>query len=306
MSIWTQIQDLYQKMIEKTSNPAFWEDLLSGFFNGLVKIAVLLVLAKIVIRLGSGAINRLLMNRAVRWDERRSRTLSVLSTNVLKYVVYFFVAITILEQFIEIKTLLAGAGIVGLAVGFGAQSLVKDVITGFFIIVEDQFAVGDEIQTATYRGTVEEIGLRITTIRAWTGEVHIIPNGQITNVTNFSKANSLAVIDVGVAYEEDLDRVFETLKEVLRKAQEELPTIVGEPQVLGVQNFGPSEVTVRVTADCVPTKHIPVARELRRRIKQAFDEKGIEIPYPKQVLMTPGTQDGKGTDGRATAEVSEG
>ncbi|WP_018131420.1 mechanosensitive ion channel family protein [Effusibacillus pohliae] len=290
MHLWMQFHELNRNLLDKLSDPGFW----GSIVYGCLKIGLLLIGAKIIISVGSAAFARLFSNRAVRMDARRTRTLTVLSTNVLRYVVYFFVIMTILEQLdFPIKSLLAGAGIVGLAIGFGAQSLIRDVITGFFIILEDQFAVGDLIQTGNYRGTVEAIGLRITTIRAWTGEVHIIPNGRITDVTNFSKANSLAVIDVGVAYEENLDRVFETLKEVLKKAQEEMPSIVGEPQVLGVQNFGPSEVIIRVTADCKPTENIPVARELRRRIKLAFDEKGIEIPYPKQVMISPSV-DGKG------------
>ncbi|MFC4768455.1 mechanosensitive ion channel family protein [Effusibacillus consociatus] len=298
MYMWEQWKILYQNLMEKLSSPDFW----GAVVYGALKIIVIVVAANIFVRIGGAALARLFSNRAVRMDERRTRTLTVLATSILKYVVYFFVIMTVMEQLnFPIKTLLAGAGIVGLAIGFGAQSLVKDVITGFFIILEDQFAVGDQIQTGNYRGTVEAIGLRITTIRAWTGELHILPNGRITDVTNFSKANSLAVIDVGVAYEENLDRVFDTLKDVLAKAQEEMPSIVGEPQVLGVQNFGPSEVIIRITADCKPTENIPVARELRRRIKVAFDERGIEIPYPKQVVVSPGNVDAKGNPA-----VSEG
>lgn len=282
-----QIQQLYANFSGKLANPDFWEGILYGTF----KIVFLLIASRIVINVGSAAFTRLFANRAVRMDERRIRTLSVLSSSVLKYAVYFFVMMSIMEQLnFPIKTLLAGAGIVGLAIGFGAQSLVKDIITGFFIIFEDQFAVGDLIQTGKYMGTVESIGLRITKIRAWTGEVHILPNGQITDVTNFSKANSLAVIDVGVSYEENLDRVFQTLKDVLNQAQQEIPAIVNEPQVLGVQDFGVSEVKVRVIADCKPTENFAVARELRKRIKQAFDERGIEIPYPKQVVLSGQTE----------------
>lgn len=281
-----RFQEIYTYLWSSLTNADLWLAVLYG----LIKIIFVLIAAKVIISVGSAAFARLFENRAMRLEERRMRTLTVLCSNVLRYVVYFFVFMTILEQLhFEIKTLLAGAGIVGLAVGFGAQSLVKDVITGFFIIFEDQFGVGDQIQTGKYNGTVEAIGLRITKIRAWTGEVHIIPNGQITDVTNFSKANSLAVIDIGVSYEEKLERVFDTLKEVLIKAQLELDAIVGEPQVLGVQNFGPAEMVVRVTADCRPTENIPVSRELRKRIKKAFDEKGIQIPYPKPVPVTAGT-----------------
>lgn len=281
--MWGQFHQFFTQLSDKFSNPDFWGALLYGF----LKIIFLLIAAKVVIRLGSAAFHRLFSNRAVRMDERRVKTLTILSSSILKYVVYFFVIMTTLEQLdFEIKTLLAGAGVVGLAVGFGAQSLVKDIITGFFIIFEDQFAVGDVIQTKTYTGTVEAIGLRITRVRAWTGEVHIIPNGQITEITNFSKANSLAVIDVGVSYEENLDWVFQTLKDLLKKAEQEIPEIVREPQVLGIQEFGVNEVKIRVIADCKPTENFAVARELRRRIKQSFDEKGIEIPYPRQVILS--------------------
>ena len=116
---------------------------------------------------------------------------------------------------INVSAVLAGAGIVGLAVGFGAQSLVKDIITGFFIIFEDQFSVGDYIRVGQFEGTVEEIGLRTTKIKSWTGELHIIPNGNILEVTNFSLNNSVAVIDISVAYEENIQRVESLIQDLL-------------------------------------------------------------------------------------------
>lgn len=272
----------FASILSDLSNPDFYISKLAI----IIKIALLLIVAKLTIRFGSAALTRVFDHRTVRLDERRSKTLSALTSNILRYAVYFFIFLFILEQLdFHVQTLIAGAGIAGLAIGFGAQSLIKDIITGFFIIFEDQFAVGDEIQTGNYRGTVMEIGLRITKLRAWTGEVHIIPNGQITNVTNFSKANSLAVLDVGVAYEENIETVTTVLQKVLQQAKEEISSIVAEPKVLGVQNLGPSEVIIRIIAECKPTESLPVSRELRRRIKLAFDEEGIEIPYPKQVLL---------------------
>jgi small-conductance mechanosensitive channel len=277
-----RLRHMYASMIAILSDPEFYISKIVV----LLKIILLLLFAKLVIRFGTMALERVFAHRTVRLDERRSKTLLSLTANILRYAVYFFVILSILEQLdFQVKTLIAGAGIAGLAIGFGAQSLVKDVITGFFIIFEDQFAVGDEIQTGNYRGTVTEIGLRITKLRAWTGEVHIIPNGQITNVTNFSKANSLAVLDVGVAYEENIEYVTAVLQRVLQEAKGDMPSIVGDPKVLGVQNFGPHEVVIRIIAECRPTESVPVARELRRRIKMAFDAEGIEIPYPKQVLL---------------------
>jgi moderate conductance mechanosensitive channel len=277
-----QLKNMYQSLVTELTNPDFYISKIAI----LLKIILLLVAAKLVIRFGTVALERVFAHRTVRLDERRSKTLTSLTSNILRYAVYFFVILSVLEQLdFHVETLIAGAGIAGLAIGFGAQSLVKDVITGFFIIFEDQFAVGDEIQTGNYRGTVTEIGLRVTKLRAWTGEVHIIPNGQITNVTNFSKANSLAVLDVGVAYEENIEYVTSVLQRVLQQAKDEMHSIVGDPKVLGVQNLGPSEVVIRIIAECKPTESGPVARELRRRIKVTFDEEGIEIPYPKQVLL---------------------
>jgi small conductance mechanosensitive channel len=164
-----------------------------------------------------------------------------------------------------------------LAVGFGAQSLVKDVITGFFIIFEDQFAVGDIVQVGSFKGTVEEIGLRVTKIRSWTGEVHIIPNGSITQVTNFSIHNSLAVVDVSISYEEDIDKAMKVLKETIKSHYETNENMVAEPEVLGIQQLGASEVVMRITAECKPNTHVAVARELNAEIKKAFDANGMRF-----------------------------
>ncbi|NRK74326.1 mechanosensitive ion channel, partial [Salmonella enterica subsp. enterica serovar Typhi] len=138
---------------------------------------------------------------------------------------------------IDVKALLAGAGIVGLAVGFGAQSLVKDIITGFFIIFEDQFSVGDQVRIGTYEGVVEEIGLRTTKIKGFTGEVNIIPNGSIIEVTNFSINNSKAIVDVSIAYQGDINRAEKVIQELIEKLPEQYEDIVGVPELLGVQNI---------------------------------------------------------------------
>jgi moderate conductance mechanosensitive channel len=285
MNSWTK---LYDRIAEAALSPDFWMTI--GWV--ILKIVMILLIAKFVLRFGSAAINGVLAHRAVRMDERRSKTLATLLVNIIRYAVYFMVVLTILSNLgINITTIIAGAGVAGLAIGFGAQSLVKDVITGFFIIFEDQFGVGDNVMINTnvqIRGNVEEVGLRVTKIRAYTGEIHIIANSQINQVTNYSKSNSLAVVDVSVAYEEDLHRVFRVLEQVGAEAHDELENIVGKPQVLGVQDFGPHDVIVRMTVDCKPMENYPVARELRRRIKEAFDEAGIEIPYPKQVHLLNG------------------
>jgi len=268
----------------------FWLDI--GWV--VFKLLLIFIFAKLAVRFGNIMITRVVSHRAMRMDERRSKTMVTLLLNMMRYVVYFFVFLTVLANLgLDITTLIAGAGVAGLAIGFGAQSFVKDVITGFFIIFEDQFGVGDNVMINTnlqIRGNIDEVGLRITKVRAYTGEMHIIPNSQILQVTNYSKTSSLAVIDVSVTYEEDLERVFDLLRRVGEEAEGQVEHMTGKPEVLGVQMFGPSEVVVRMTVDCAPMEHFAVARELRKRIKEAFLREGIEIPYPKQVHLFPKNQ----------------
>jgi small conductance mechanosensitive channel len=187
---------------------------------------------------------------------------------------------------IDVKAMIAGAGIVGLAVGFGAQSLVKDIITGFFIIFEDQFSVGDYVRIGQFEGTVEEIGLRTTKIKSFTGEIHILPNGSIVEVTNFSLYNSVAVLDIGIAYEGDIEYAEKVLQEYLETTTEKYPEMVTTPELLGVQQFGASEVILRIVAEVLPMKHWYIGRQLRKDIKLLLDQHGIEIPFPRMVMYS--------------------
>lgn len=255
----------------------------------LLKIAAIILISRIVVSVVQAAVNRIFQHRKdskIQMDQRRVDTMRVLVNNIVRYTLYFLAILMILQLLgIDLKPVLVSAGVLGLAVGFGAQSLVRDIITGFFIIFEDQFAVGDVVTINNLTGTVQEIGLRITRVRSWTGEVHIFPNGTITQVTNFSLQNTLAVVDVSVAYEENLNQVEQVLKEVLQLAQTELTDIVAEPQILGVHALGPSEVVLRVTAECKPNTHHGVNRNLRAMIRTEFTKRGIQIPYPKIVAM---------------------
>jgi small conductance mechanosensitive channel len=191
-------------------------------------------------------------------------------------------------------------GIAGLAIGFGAQSLVKDVITGFFLMLENHYRVGDVLRTAGVAGRVEAVTLRVTTLRDLQGRVHVIPNGQIDTLTNFTKDWSRTVLDIGVAYKEDVDEVIEVLKgvgEELRK-DEQFKALIMEPMnILGVEDFGDSQVTIRMFFTTQPLKQWDVAREFRRRVKNAFDEHGIEFPFPHRTLYM-----GSGEQGRLFVE----
>lgn len=257
----------------------------------LIKIIGIIIGVRIINRLGKAVIDKFLFapERKVNFfDTTRSSTLAALLKSVLQYTLYFVAAIAILDLLgVQVAGILAGAGIVGLAVGFGAQNLVKDVITGFFILLEDQFRVGEYITTANVSGIVEELGLRVTKMRDFGGQLHIIPNGNITQVTNHNRGSMRALVDIGIAYEENIDEALLVLKQVAEKISSDYPEkIIEGPEVLGVQAFGPSEITLRVIAKTTPMDQWLIERELRKAIKEAFEAQGIEIPYPKQVFIS--------------------
>lgn len=253
----------------------------------LVQIIIIYLAARVLVSILKKAVERIFVQRShspIRLPEKRSRTLTALLHSVIVNVVYFIAIIMILDTLgFPLAPLLAGAGVAGLAIGFGAQNIVRDVITGFFIIYEDQFSVGDFIETGKYTGTVLEIGLRVTKLKEWTGQVHMIPNGAITEVTNFSKENSMAVLDIGIAYEEKISHAEEVLEGLLMEVYQQEEDIIVEPTIMGVQDLGSSDVVLRIAAECQPMTHWAIARKLRKAIKNRFDEKGIEIPYPRLV-----------------------
>jgi small conductance mechanosensitive channel len=164
--------------------------------------------------------------------------------------------------------------------------LVKDILSGFFIIFEDQFSVGDHIRVGQFEGDVEAIGLRTTKIKSWTGELHILPNGTINQVTNFSLNNSVAAIDVAIAYDEDIEKAERVIQKLLEKLPEQYEDLVKAPELLGIQNLGPTEIVLRIVAETLPMKHFYIARMIRKEVKLKMDENGIEIPFPRLVMYT--------------------
>ncbi len=184
---------------------------------------------------------------------------------------------------VDITPILTGAGILGLAVGFGAQNLVRDVISGFFLILENQVRVGDVASINGKTGLVEAIRLRTIVLRSLDGTVHVIPNGAITELSNMTKDFSFAVVDVGVAYKEDVDHVIAVLRQVgesLRQDPAWAPMIMDNLEVLGLDRFGDSAVMIKIRLKTMPSQQWAIGREMRRRIKRTFDEQGIEIPFP--------------------------
>lgn len=279
-----------EKIVNSAIAKLLDEDLWVNIGEIILKIIVVLVIASIVIKIGRAAIRNIFRVRSkspLRISERRENTLQKLLENIITYVVYFVALITILSLLtIDVKGLLAGAGIVGLAVGFGAQSLVRDIISGFFIIFEDQFSVGDYVGIGKYVGTVEEIGLRTTKIKSWTGELHILPNGRITEVTNYSIHNSLAVVDINIPYDGNIEKAEKVIEELLPNMSNKYEEIVSLPELLGVQQLGTSDIMLRVVAETKPMYHWYIARMLRKEIKMALDANGIKAPFPKLVMYS--------------------
>ena len=270
-----------------------WEAIISTS----LRILLILVAAWIVLFFIQKLLSRFQKNliiRAQREGEppsetgKRTETLMRLVRQAIRLVLWIMVALVVLREVgVEIAPILAGAGILGLAVGFGAQNLVRDIISGFFIILENQTRVGDVAIVNGTGGLVEEINFRTLVLRDLSGTVHIFPNGTITTLSNMTKEWSAYVFDIGVAYKENTDRVVEVLKEVLAEMRQDGTygsAIIEEPEIFGVDKLDNSAVVIRGRIKTAPIRQWMVGREFLRRVKLAFDEKGIEIPFPHRTL----------------------
>ena len=262
-----------------------------------LRIVALLLMAFVVVRLVSAVIERaerdLDVGTGLDALERRKRaqTIASLARRSLSGLIWACAALIVLRELdVDITPVLAGAGILGLAIGFGAQTLVRDVITGFFLIVEDQVRVGDVATVNGIGGLVEQINLRTIVLRDMEGVVHVVPNGEIKTLANRTKDFAYYVIDLGVEYDADVDQVVALVQEAGRELMSDpnyAPSILEPVEVLGVDAFTDSSVTLKVRIKTIPLKQWEVGRELRRRIKIVLDRAGVRIPYPQlQVHIT--------------------
>ena len=218
-------------------------------------------------------------------NEAKAKTLKAVTSSVVKFLIYLVGVLTILTTMgIPESSLAAVSGSIAVAIGLGAQNTVSDVISGIFILIEDQFHVGDIITINGCTGTVETVTMRTTRLRDVDGTVYIIPNGNISTVTNKCKEFINAVVDVGISYEDDVDKAIEVLKDEMKKAWEEVSGMIEEPNVLGITGLDDSAVTIRIVTKCETKENYKVERELRLRIKKRFDAEGITIPYPQRTV----------------------
>ncbi|GAA2152214.1 mechanosensitive ion channel family protein [Nocardioides koreensis] len=227
------------------------------------------------------------MVNATRRVQRAKTMGDLLKSIITGILVAIFGTMMLSELGVNIAPIIASAGIIGLALGFGAQSLVKDFLSGIFMILEDQYGVGDVVDVGEAIGTIEAVSLRVTRLRDLNGTVWYVPNGEILRVGNMSQNWSRAVVDVGVGYGEDLARVKRVLQEVAHDLWEDEDfkgVVIEEPEVTGVEALAPESITLRVLLKTAPMEQWGVARELRQRIKARFDHEGIEIPLPQRVI----------------------
>ncbi|NTW71844.1 MAG: mechanosensitive ion channel family protein [Eubacteriaceae bacterium] len=272
----------------------------SSVADRIFKVILILILTKIALSLGYKIIDKIIesekakdaepakrkfgISRPVKIDEKRYDTVKMVSKNIYRVLLMFIAFLTILGYFIDVKSILAVAGIGGIAIGFGAQSLVEDIVNGVFIFMEDHYAVDEYISIDKYNGIVEDIGLRTTKIRDFNGDLHIIHNRKIAEITNHSRGDMRALVDIPVAYEENLERCMEILERLCGEIAEGNESIIEGPVVMGVQALESSSVSIRVSAKTLPMEQWNVERLMRLRIKEEFDREGIEIPYDKKVI----------------------
>ena len=254
----------------------------------ILQIAFTLFLCWVLIKLSHKLINKVLeaqvQRKKLAMSERKASTLSTVAGSILKYVIYFIGLVSVLKQLgVPTESLLVIASAGSVAIGLGAQGIAGDMMEGFFILFEDHYAVGDVVTIQGITGTVESVTLRSTTLRDVMGSVHIIPNGSIGTVTNNCREFINTAVEVGIAYGESIDRAIEVLKDEMEKTTD-IEDILETPVVAGVSSLGDSAVNLKIVAKCKVKTAAGVSAELRRRIKNRFDQEGIEIPFPQQVV----------------------
>lgn len=292
-------------MFQETLN-----EILKSYFGSTLPVWVtaMLSLINVVIILGLAWFIRGLIMRSIRMlqgrlgnashDDEEKKRVETLG-RVFRYVTSVTIVVVVImlalsEMGVSIAPLLATAGVAGIAIGFGAQSVVKDYFTGIVMLLENQIRQGDIVEVAGKAGFVEEVTLRYVRLRDYQGSVHFVPNGVITTVTNLSRNFAFAVIDIGVSYRADLDQVFEIMRDVcaaLRHDPEIGERILDDIEIAGVEQWADSAVMIKARIKVVALWHGPIRREYLRQLKIAFDANGIEIPFPQRVIYTKGDKD---------------
>ena len=260
-----------------------------------LRIAGIVLAAFVAVALTQRAIRALRERISSRFSDRETVTRAETLGRAMRYLAAVVITViagmlVLAEMGVSVAPILGAAGVVGLAIGFGAQSLVKDYFTGFFLLLEDQVRQGDVVKLGEHAGLVEEVTLRYVRLRDYDGNVHYVPNGMVTTVVNMSRGFAQSVVDIGVGYREDVDRVMTVMREVAAELRADPAfgkRILQEIEIAGVERWDASSVVIRARFRVAPLEQWEVRREYLRRLKYAFDAQGIEIPFPQLVVHRP-------------------
>lgn len=244
----------------------------------IITIFVAIILEKIIKLIINKAFNPNKKRNKI--DIRKTNTLNSMLSNVARYVIWILAVLYILSIFgVNTSAIVAGLGVASLVIGLALQDILKDVFSGVSILFENQFAIGDLVKINDFQGTVISLGLKTTRIKAYTGEVKIISNRNITEVINYSLEKTLAIVDIPVSYEEKIDKVEKILQVTAATLREKIPELADDVELLGVEELSDSAVIFRLIGKCKPTKHYEVQRKMKKEFKNSLDKNGIKIPY---------------------------
>lgn len=274
-------------MLQPYLDPSFWRPVLTGGVRILVILTIALVVLRVVRRLTDDWMERVKDLDVGDARRQRASTLGSLIRSTSQYVIWPIATIMVLSEMgLDVGALIATAGVAGLAIGFGAQTLVKDVISGVFLLFDDLIHVGDLVSIGGTVGTVEAIGVRLIKVRTFDGELVMIPAGEIRTFGNKSMDWARVIVPVGLSYEQDIDDILPIMKQVAQDWADENRDILleEEPQVQGLMDFGDSSVTARVVIQVKPGEQFAAERELRQRLKRTFDQQNVDIPFPQRTV----------------------
>jgi small conductance mechanosensitive channel len=273
----------YDNKTLNLANMAIKFDIIDEILRKTFTIIAIMFIMYISIRIGNSIINKFVKKQIesehrFTMDEKKASTIGELLKSILKYTVYFFGIVGILSGLFN-GISLTFASIGGVAVGFGAQSIVKDLINGVFILFEDQYAVSEYVTIGSFSGIVESIGIRTTKLRDFSGDIHLIPNGTVSTVTNHSRGNMRVMLEIEIGYEENVDRAIDTINQVCDTYSRDNDNIIDKPQVVGVTSLSQTGIAIRVLGSAKSMMQWAVERDLRKAIKLEFDRRGIKIPH---------------------------
>lgn len=272
------LKDLVLKLFESLN----FNVELSNLLASLIMIAILVLIGILATKIFKQILFKMFK---IKKYGARALTVAKLTSSISKYVIWFLIITLILSELnIDLTPFIATAGVIGIALGFGAQEVVKDFFSGFFIIVEDSFNVGDVVQVKDFKGKVIELGLRTTKLINWVGDINIVRNGEISNIINFSKENSMAVVDFGVSYGTNLENFPQFMEEFVSSIDGKYENMITKPRYLGVTELDDSSINMRIIASTKPNEHYQIERDIRSELVLFLKGKNIEIPFPQVVV----------------------